>query len=97
MKVLLKQFNLDAIYLSEMIKQLALRVYCAMKTLSMLMVCKNGCGIFNSICTLCMAYQFAANIFFKLSFMKLIKNTSVKHDPRYMLFLLFLKIEEVRS
>ena len=49
MKVLLKQFNLDAIYLSEMIKQLALRVYCAMKTLSMLMVCKNGCGISNSI------------------------------------------------
>ena len=49
MKVLLKQFNLDAIYLSEMIKQLAFRVYCAMKTLSMLMVCKNGCGISNSI------------------------------------------------
>ena len=49
--MLLKQFNLDAIYLSEMIKQLAFRVYCAMKTLSMLMVCKNGCGISNSICT----------------------------------------------
>ena len=48
MKVLLKQFNLDAIYLSEMIKQLAFRVYYAMKTLSMLMVCKNGCGISNS-------------------------------------------------